>query len=113
MPIRFQSPAHADVLMLDEHAYKLIELMGHGGSVPGALAAVDLPEAIARLAAGIRADAEARAEAQAKPEEVDDHAWEQNDRQDASISLALRALPLQRILEAARVAGKHVMWDRA
>jgi hypothetical protein len=70
--------------------------MGHSGTVPGAILAADIPEALSRLKKGVE---------KAKPE---DHARQKDD--DEAISLANRALPLIKMLEAANKNNCNIMW---
>ncbi len=39
MIVTFRSKAHADIIMFGDIAIKLLKLMGHSGTVPGALLA--------------------------------------------------------------------------
>jgi len=103
MLITFSCPAYASITMFGEPGVKLIQRMGHSGSVPGALLADDVPAALARLQAAIAADTPRDATA--------------SDQADAdsepAVSLAHRALPLTQLLEAAAAQHCDVLWDRA
>jgi hypothetical protein len=100
--ITFRSPAHADITYLGAVADTLIRLMGHSGTIPGALAAEDVPAALQRLRAGLRAEA-----ARPAPQE----GREDEEETESPVPLAHRALPLIELLEAARASGEYVMWD--
>ncbi|AHE97991.1 DUF1840 domain-containing protein [Thioalkalivibrio paradoxus] len=101
MLLTFHTPAYADITMFGDVAQTLIERMGHMPTVPGAIAAEDVPEALERLRRSIE---EERLRTVAKPRpDADDE-----DR----VSLAHRALPLIELLEAAAGAQDYVMWDR-
>ena len=56
MLVTFSCPAHADITMFGDVAIRLLELMGHSGTVPGALLAEDVAAALARLEAAVAAD---------------------------------------------------------
>ncbi|OOG23497.1 hypothetical protein B1C78_11225 [Thioalkalivibrio denitrificans] len=102
MPVTFKSPAHGDITYLREVAEELIRLMGHSGTIPGALAAEDVPRALARLRAGLRV-AGAPPPSGAVPDSEDD--------EDPPVPIAQRALPLLALLEAAEQQGEYVLWD--
>lgn len=104
MLITFKTPAHADITMFGDVAKALIRMMGHSGTVPGALLAEDVPKALARLQAAV----EANPETPLNPERDD----ADDDARALSVSLRHRALPLISLLEAAARDEKNVMWDQ-
>jgi hypothetical protein len=101
MLITFRTKAYADITMFGQVALSLIHLMGHSGTVPGAILAEDLPEALAKLRAGVQANPDAPAPAPADSDDAD----------EPRVSLAHRALPLIALLEAAEREGSNVMWE--
>jgi hypothetical protein len=103
MLITFKTPVHADITMFGDVAKALIRMMGHSGSVPGALLAQDVPAALQRLQAAVETNPDRPLDP--KHDEDDDEARAQ------SVSLKHRALPLIDLLEAAAREGKNVMWD--
>ena len=89
--------------MFGEAALQLIALMGHGGSVPGAIAADDVPAALARLQQAITA-------APAPPAaNTTDKADDSGERK---VGLQQRAAPLLAMLSHAVTAKSYVMWDK-
>jgi hypothetical protein len=102
MLVTFETEAHANITMFGDVAVTLIKLMGHSGSVPGALMAAEVPAALARLQAAVaeRPDVPLDPESQGATEGED----------EPHVSLAHRALPLIQLLESATAAGKNVMW---
>ncbi|MCI0536544.1 MAG: DUF1840 domain-containing protein [Verrucomicrobiales bacterium] len=52
----FRSKAYADLVMFSDIAVRLIKLMGHSGTVPGAILAEDIDAALARLKNAIAAE---------------------------------------------------------
>lgn len=93
--IRFHTKTHADVVMFDQVALKLIELMGRTKTVPSALAEDEVAAALAKLTSAIQ-------QVSAK----------QGDSWDGDgVSLAHRAQPLIDLLHAAKHAGNHVIWE--
>jgi hypothetical protein len=101
MIVTFKSKASASVTMFGDIAVQLLKLMGHSGTVPGALRPEDIPAAIAKLEQGLAA----RPAASATPKADDDEA-------ELAVSLATRAGPLLELLKAAQAGGAHVMWDQ-
>ncbi|HEY9148113.1 MAG TPA: DUF1840 domain-containing protein [Gammaproteobacteria bacterium] len=82
MLITFRSKAHADITMFGEVALRLLKMMGHSGTVPGALLPEDIPAAVARLEAAL---------AQLAPS---DGAARDDEDEEPVVSLAQRAGPL-------------------
>ena len=101
MLITFSCPAYANITMFGDVAVHLIKLMGHSGTVPGALLAEDVPAALARLAAAIEAGDQFP-----DPQESDE-----SEDDESAVSLPHRALPLIDLLKAAAKAKCNVMWD--
>jgi hypothetical protein len=91
--------------MFGDIAIQLLKLMGHSGTVPGAILAKDIPAALARLKSGVATTGNDLTENTAK--EADDG----NSNEDV-VSLAHRALPLIEFLTAAASAKCDVMWDK-
>lgn len=103
MLITFKTPVHADITMFGDVAKALIKMMGHSGSVPGAILAADVPTALAKLKAAV----ERNPDAPLNP--ASDDADE--DRRSQSVSLYHRAMPLIDLLEVAAREEKNVMWE--
>jgi hypothetical protein len=100
MLVTFESRSYADITMFGDVAVHLLHLMGHSGTVPGAILADDVPDALGRLRDAVR---QAEAAPPAEPREDD-------DGDEEKVSLAHRALPLIKLLEAAAAANSDVMW---
>jgi hypothetical protein len=107
MLITFRTNAYADITMFGEVALTLIRLMGHSGSVPGAILAEDVPAALTRL----RAAAAANPDAPAPGPMTGPQPGHGGDADEPPVTLSHRALPLIALLEAAVRDGCHVMWD--
>jgi len=103
MLVTFSCPAYADITMFGDVAVRLIKLMGHSGTVPGALLAADVQAALARLEAAVEADKQSP---EPQPE-----ASAQSEDGEPAVSLSHRALPLIELLKAAATARCDVMWD--
>ena len=100
MLVTFESRSYADITIFGDVAVHLLHLMGHSGTVPGAIQAEDIPESLARLKTAIQ---QAEADKPVKPKSG-------GDENEDKVSLALRALPLIKLLEAAVAAETDVMW---
>lgn len=95
MLVTFTTKAYADITMFGDIALALLKMMGHSGSVPGAILAEDVPVSLSRLTAAISA------EKKSPPIERTD---------DNAVSMAHRALPLIELFTAASKAKANVMW---
>ena len=101
MLVTFSCPAHADITLFGDVAVRLLKLMGHSATVPGALLAADIPEALQKLEAAVEADRQSP--------QLEQPA--QDDDGEVPVSLSHRALPLIELLKAAAKANSNVMWD--
>jgi len=103
----FSIADYANITMFGDAAVRLLKLMGHSGTVPGALLAPDVQAALARLEAAVEADKQSP-----EPEpEPEPEASAQSEDDEPAVSLSHRALPLIELLEAAAKAKCDVMWD--
>jgi len=102
MLVTFTTDAYADITMFGDVASTLLKMMGHSGTVPGAILAEDVPAALERLK-----NALAEESAKARPEK---NLKEQDEDDEPPVSITTRALPLAELLAAAAKAGANVMW---
>jgi Domain of unknown function (DUF1840) len=102
MLVTFKTDAYANITMFGEVAVTLLKLMGHSGTVPGALMPEDIPAALARLKAAV-------AERPESP--LDPASGVRDEGEQPHVSLGHRALPLIQLLEAAAAAKVHVLWE--
>jgi hypothetical protein len=98
MLVTFTSESYADITMFGDVALTMLKMMGHSATVPGAILAADVPDALRRLAAAVET------ENALPPDEAD-------DEDEPAVSLSNRALPLIKLLTAAAKAGSDVMWS--
>jgi len=84
-------------------AVQLLKAMGHSGTVPSAILATDIPDALARLKAAVAAIPEPATESA----DSDD-----KDRREVPVSLRQRAFPLIDLLTRAAGKGAEVMWTK-
>ncbi len=101
MIVTFKTKRYSNITMFGDVATRLLKLMGHSGTVPGAITAEDVPAALARLRAGV--EEHGGEVASAPPRDEDDR--------QPTVRLAQRALPLIELLESAVANEADVMWD--
>jgi len=104
MLITFRTDAYANITMFGDIAVTLLKLMGHSGTVPGALLAEDVPAALERLKRRVAASPDT-------PLDPKPQGSSEEDEEEVHVSLAHRALPLIELLSAAAAQKKNVMWD--
>ena len=103
MLITFHSEAYADITMFGEVGKKMLALMGHSGTVPGAIKAADVPGALEKLTAAVS-------------EQGDEPLGQSQDEDDPEaakqpvVSLRQRAFPLLELLRAAAASESDVTW---
>lgn len=98
MLVTFTTKAYANITMFGDVADAMLKMMGHSGTVPGALLAEEVPAALSRLTATIDAG-KVSSSADVKGGEA--------------VSMAHRALPLINLLTAAARDERNVMWDKS
>ena len=99
MLITFKSKAFANITMFGEVGLQLLEMMGFGKNVPGAIMADDVPVALENLNRAL-----------ARIPEQDTAESDPEDEQPA-VSLHLRAVPLLKMLQAAAADEAFISWD--
>lgn len=96
MLVTFTTDAHTNnVMMFGDVALAMLKMMGHSGTVPGAILAEDVPALRDHLAAAIAAERALHQDA---------------DKEAKHVSMAHRALPLLELLTAAAKEECNVMW---
>jgi hypothetical protein len=100
MLVRFDSRV-GGFTMFGDVAVQLLKMTGHSGTVPSALLAQDIPQALERLEAKLAAAPAAAGDA--------------GDEKDGTpkVSLRQRAHPLIDLLRRAAKADCDVLWDKA
>ncbi|HSQ69360.1 MAG TPA: DUF1840 domain-containing protein [Steroidobacteraceae bacterium] len=113
MIVKF-STRYGQLTMLGEAAVQLIRLMGHSGTVPGAILSGELPAALARLRAAL-----ADSGTTPSPEEAAVGQGADEDQQDdeasrpPAVTLGMRAVPLLDMIDTAiRSGDSDLMWER-
>ncbi|KJY82874.1 hypothetical protein TW81_11745 [Vibrio galatheae] len=103
MLIIFRSPCHASITMFGDVALSLIKMMGHSGSVPGAILAPDIPVALDKLSASLSKAAQV--------EKSEQHDIDDDEQSEPVVSIGHRAMPLMEMLKSAIEDQCDVMWD--
>lgn len=104
MLVTFKTEAYANITMFGDVAVTLLKLMGHSGTIPGALIADDVPAALERLKAAV-------SEHPQTPLDPEKSGGAKVEGEQPHVSLAHRALPLIQLLTAAAAAKVHVLWE--
>lgn len=104
--IVFRSDAAADVMMFDDVAKRMMEIMGKAQAERGIVTVEQLPEAIARLRAAIAEDRARHAGDHDQPETEE----VPGGGKRGYVGLAQRTAPLVEFLEYSLKAEKPVTW---
>lgn len=96
MLVTFTTDAYADITMFGDVALSMLRMMGHSATVPGAIRAEDVPEALNRLTAAINA------EKSSPPAD--------GNEDEPAVSITHRAMPLMNLLAAAVKEKCYVTW---
>ena len=104
MLVTFTCEAYAHITMFGDVAQHLLTMMGHSGTVPGAILAEDVPAALDRLKRAIETE-------KAVPIPDLSRNNQDDDSNEKAVSLRHRALPLIELLAAAAKENCNVMWN--
>jgi hypothetical protein len=99
MLITFKTSAYANIIMFGDIGLELLEMMGFGKPVPGAIGAADVSQALENL----------QRELDAMPEQQQSDDADSDD--PSAINLHTRAVPLLELLRAAIDDKKAVRWE--
>jgi hypothetical protein len=111
MLITFTSKAAADVLMYQDHAKRILDLL-HKDKDRGVITAAEAPHAVAILEKEI-AESQQHQPSNEVQRDVNAHRRDEEDtdhEEAQQVSFATRAYPLLEMLRAARDQGRDVMW---
>lgn len=112
MLVTFKSKAAAEVLMYEEHAKRILDLL-HKDLKRGVITAAETDSAIKKLEAEIAEYKVHSAAEEVKRDVVAHHGEEGDDsehEQPQAVSFPTRAYPLLEMLRAANRSGHDVMW---
>lgn len=112
MLVTFKSKAAAEVLMYEEHARRILDLL-HKDVKRGIITAAETPQAVTKLEAEI-AESKLHPTSEEVQRDVLAHhgdSGDDNEHEPAEfVSFATRAYPLLEMLRAARRDNNDVMW---
>ena len=94
--------------MHGDAAVALLKGMGHSGTVPGAILAADLPDALAQLQRMLEASGDSTGAPPPPPPRSDE---EEREREPV-ITLKTRAVPLLDMIRTAIARKSDLMWER-
>lgn len=100
MFVTFHCDAYENISYFNGVAKQLLSLMGHSGTVPGALKFEQVPEALDNLQRGLGLE----------KGKTPIFSQNKDDDDESEISLAKRAIPLIHLLEAASKKNCDVLW---
>lgn len=105
MLVTFVCEAYEDITMFGNVASDLIKRMGHSGTIPGAILAKDVPQALARLKQSL-----GRGNGTTAPSGT---TLNNDDDEEEYVSMQHRAFPLLKLLQAAEQKPCDVLWKYA
>jgi hypothetical protein len=97
--VTFKTRAHASIPMLGDVAAKMLEMMGFGSNVPGAIVADDVPRALENLQKALSKIPEQAGSA------------DDDEEDQPAIGMHTRAFPLLELLRAAVAEDELVSWE--
>lgn len=100
MLVTFRTKSWGNVTMFGDVAKRLIKMMGHSGTIPSALLAKDIPQALERLKKGLAAAPEPKPDPKAGDKD-----------EEPPVPLQRRAYPLIQLLQASASKGSDVTWE--
>jgi hypothetical protein len=95
--------------MFGDIGLQMIKMMGHSGTVPGAILAPDLPEALSKLTLSLATESSTAPKDTSATQDVEDD--EEEALSEQVVGLNLRAVPLIELLKSAIDVQCDVMWD--
>jgi len=114
MLVTFRSEATESITMFGDVAKDLLKLMGATGRIPGAFSGDDVPAALSRLESQIDALNATTHSASAPPANNEDFSAEDegnDEKHEAPVALATRAVPLLSLMKRAAAAHVPVTWE--
>ena len=91
-----------NITMFGDVALHMIKMMGHSETIPGAILAEDLPEALKQLKTALAKEK--------TPPSTEDDDKDDEDEKEPAVSINQRALPLVNLLADAIEANCDLMW---
>lgn len=112
MLVTFKSKSAAEVLMYEEHAKRILDLLGKDVK-RGVITSAEMPTAVTKLEAEIAESRLHPTSEEVRRDVLAHHGDEGDDNEHEPVefvSFATRAYPLLEMLRAARHDGHDVMW---
>lgn len=103
--ITFKTEFYSNIDMFDDIALQMLKMMGHSPSVPGAILADDVPQALANLKLAVAVESSQGAQSGSQADDEEDIA-------QRPVSVHNRAFPLIELLAAAAAKRSDVMWEK-
>jgi hypothetical protein len=110
MLYKFKSRATADLILLEPHAHRLLQIIGKEPGASGIVTAEQIPAAVAALEAAVAQEALQAAEAGKTAHGAEDEAGAQDDSRRDTVTLRQRAAPFIEMLQRSAAAGHGVVW---
>jgi len=101
---RFKSRETGDLVMLQQHGQRMLEILGKRLSGPGIIQPGEMNAAVQKIRAAVAADDAARQKQQAE---------EDGDQEGAptdTVSLRMRSAPFIEMLQRCEQAGVEIVW---
>ena len=106
MLYKFKSRATADLIMLEPHGRRLLQIVGkYGDDRRGILRPAEMAPAVALIEAAIEED-----DARRRASDAERQSQGKDPSRDESVSLRQRARPFIEMLRRAEAAGHDVVW---
>ncbi|MBY0454477.1 MAG: DUF1840 domain-containing protein [Burkholderiaceae bacterium] len=114
MLYKFQSRATADLILLEPHGRRLLQIIGKEPSPSGIITAAQIPQALAALDMAVALDERQRAQAQAARHARQSEGFEVEDEDDRTqqVRLHQRAAPFIEMLQRSAADEHDVVWSR-
>jgi hypothetical protein len=109
MIVRF-STRNGQLTMHGDAAAALLKGMGHSGTVPGAILAAELPDALANLRRMLEVSGDTTGVVAPPPAPEGD---EDEREREPLVTLRMRAVPLLDMIQTAIARNSDLMWERA
>lgn len=106
MLVTFTSESYENITFFYSVANRLLQLMGHSGTIPGALKAHEVAQALTNLQRGIAQEKNQSTSIK----EIDD---DNDNDNEPPIKLSTRAIPLINLLKAAVEKKCDVLWKES
>ncbi len=105
MIYKFKSAASGEVIMLQEHAQKLFDILGRDLEERGVIDTTDIPKALQKLDAAMQFSRQ-----QTKEVLSDNNNADNKDESEYKVPLHVRAMPFYQLLEKSLKDDEKIYW---